>query len=235
MTTDSASEKARRYVTIHERDKLSGSSKYGNGPCITISRETGAGANFVCDALLDYFARKYPNGDSPWTVFDKNLIDKVIEDHHLPRKIKEYLDEAKLPPVATAMNELFGVHPPIVTLIHKTAETILGLAEIGFCIIVGRGANIITAKIPHALHVRLIAPYEHRLAHMKQHYKMDGKTAADFIKKEDEKRSKFVETHFRHKAGDNSLYHLILNTGKLSFRDCAAIIGDYALHLSGSC
>jgi cytidylate kinase len=229
MSTVSPYERARVYYEHRFEDKGSGKLKYANGPVITISRETGAGANFVCDELAAFFAPHFPENDSPWTIFDKNLIDVIIEEHRLPVKIKSYLSEERFSAMNTVMNELFGVHPAMMTLFHKTAETILHIAQMGYCIIVGRGSNIITKKFERAIHVRLVAPYEHRLAHMQKHYEMDMKTAADFIKKEDVQRTKYVES-FLHKNCDAPHYfHFVLNTGILSFKEAAQIIGNYVL------
>lgn len=227
MTTESSCEKARMYVERHAADHLSGRMKYFDGPCITISRETGAGANFVCDELMQLFEEKYPEGDCPWAVFEKNIIDMVIEDHNLPGKIKEYLGEQTYATMNTVMKEILGLHPPLITLHRQTTETILKLAYIGNCIIVGRGANLITARLKKAVHIRLIASYEHRLEHMKQHYTMDTKTAEQFIKEEDTKRRKYIETYFHKSAEDPHSYDLVINTGKISFAGAAKIIAAY--------
>lgn len=231
MSSLTPAEKAKAYFLRHEADRAAGNTIRLHGPCITISRETGAGANNVCDSLMQFFDTQYPPGECPWAVFDKNLIDKVVEDHKLPERIKGYLSEEKFSALNTLMNEMLGLHPPMVKLIHKTAETIMQLSQMGYCVIVGRGANLITATVPKAIHVRLIAPYESRVQHMKDFYYMSTKQAEDFIKSEDANRRKYVETHFHKNPDDPHLYHLIINTGVLSFDQAARCIGNYALEV----
>lgn len=227
MSTDSPYEKARQYVEHHNTDRISGKMRYINGPCITISRETGAGANFLCDALMELFTSQYPLNDCPWAVFDKTLLDLVIADHNLPEKMRAVLGEQKYATISTMMNELLGVHPPLIKLHKQLTETILKLAHTGYCIIVGRGANFITSRLKNTTHIRLIAPYDCRLEHMRKHYQMDTKTAADFIKTEDARRKKYVETYFYKDPDDPHYYDLTINTGELRFTEAAALIAAY--------
>ncbi len=128
------------------------------GPCITISRQTGAAAGEISDLLIDILKSRTKNRKSEWAVFDKNLIEKVIEDHKLPEKLSDYLTEEKHSFLNSIMNELFGIHPSPFRLVYKTTKTILQLAQIGNCIIVGRAANIILRKMDNTYHIRIIAP-----------------------------------------------------------------------------
>ncbi len=212
-------EKAKHYIESHE--KMLDSRKHKGAPCITISRETGTGADRVGEALINYFTQF----NVPFTLFDKNLIDKVLEDNDLPQKLSSYLPEAKFPAIKTAMNEMFGLHPPIMSLLHKTTKTILQLAEMGDVIIVGRGANIITAKLYNCFHIRLIAPVDLRIKNMETFYNMTPKEATEFVKKEDESRNKYVKINYNRDVNDLTQYHLVLNTGQLSNEEIAEIVG----------
>lgn len=49
-----------------------------------ISRQTGSGSTRIANKLADYLQAFTPADARPWTVFDKNLITKVLEDHQLP-------------------------------------------------------------------------------------------------------------------------------------------------------
>jgi len=213
-------EKAKHYIESSEKEFDSHRLKKG-GPCITISRETGTGADRVGEALINYFARF----EVPFTLFDKNLINKVLEDHDLPQKLSSYIPEGKFPAIKTAMNELFGFHPPLISLSHKTAQTILQLAEIGNVIIVGRGANIITMRLKNAFHIRLIAPVELRIQNMGIYYGMSPKEAEAFVKKEDEARNKYVKANFNRDTNDLTQFHLVLNTELFTNEEMAEIIG----------
>jgi hypothetical protein len=51
---------------------------------VTISRQTGCGAFVVAEKLAHYLQEHSSKDAPPWTVFDRNLMDKVLEDHNLP-------------------------------------------------------------------------------------------------------------------------------------------------------
>ena len=213
-------EKAKHYIESRTTD--SDAHLKRGGSCITISRETGTGADRVGDSIIQYFSQH----NTPFTLFDKNLIDKVLEDHDLPQKLSAYLPEGKTPAIKTAMEEMFGLHPSLVSLMQKTAKTVLQLAEIGNVIIVGRGANIITQRLKNAFHIRLVAPVDVRVKNMEIYYGMSPKEAAEFVKKEDIARHKYIQANFNRDATEPSQYHMILNTGLLSNDEIATLVGD---------
>jgi hypothetical protein len=78
-------------------------------------------------------------------VFDRNLVDKVLEDHDLPAQLARFMPEDRASELSNIMDGLFGLHPHSETLVRKTAETILHLAELGNVVVIGRGSNIVTA------------------------------------------------------------------------------------------
>jgi hypothetical protein len=53
-------------------------------PAVTISRESGAGALIVAKLVAQQLDLDCP-GDPPrsWTVFDRNLVTKILEDHRI--------------------------------------------------------------------------------------------------------------------------------------------------------
>jgi hypothetical protein len=219
MQVDGAFEKAKQYIQTHT---FTSTVKKSGEPCITISRETGSGADRVGDELIKFFH----SFGKEFIIFDKNLIDKILQDHDLPEKLKQYLEEEKHSPIKSIMNEVLGIHPPTEVLLRKISETIIKLAEMGNAIIVGRGANIITSKMKNTFHVRLIAPIDLRIKNMMTYYHMDLKEATEFVKKEDEKRRKYIQTHFYKEINDPTLYHLVINTQLLSNEEIAKLIGN---------
>jgi len=198
-------------------------------PCITVSRETGAGAQDVCKELIKILASKSESNDIRWTFFDRKLIEKILEDHHLPKQLRKYLQEDKYSHLSSAVNELLGLHPSHWTLLHHTTETILQLARMGKVVIVGRGGNIITSKLKNAFHVRLIAPLDNRIKHIMDVHKMNRQDAESYIKKEDSARGKYLKSNFFKDIKDPALYHLVVNTTLLSYKEAAEIIADVAM------
>ena len=129
----------------------------------------------------DYLQHHSPGDACPWTVFDRNLMDKVLEDHNLPTRLAKFLPEDRVSQMEDILADVFEVHPPAETIVHQSTETILKLAGLGNVILIGRGGTVITAKLPHVLHVRLVAPLEKRIEHARQFYQPDRSRGAQVL------------------------------------------------------
>ena len=227
MLISGALEKARLYIETHSKEKdLRERGKFEKGPCITISRETGAGADIISNKLVEIF-QKYKKPYLPdWTIFEKNLIQKVLEDHHLPQTLTEVFDEKKYSSILSFASEVLVGQPSVQTLVYKTTQTILSLAEIGNVIIIGRGGNIVTARLQNAFHVRLVSTIDDRIMHVKEVYGYDTKQAAEFLKKDDQARRNFISTYFHKQIDDPLLYHITINTHQVNHNQAAELIAD---------
>jgi len=221
-------EKAQRYIETKTGKAVEG-VKYNTGPCITISRMAGAGSGLIAGEIVKYLTPVQKDPLLEWGVFDKNLIAKVLEDHNLPAQLKKFMDEGRPRLLTDMMNELFGIHPPILKLIHQTAETILELGTIGNVVIIGRGANMITRHLPNAFHVRLVAPVDFRIKNVQEFYENTRKEAEEFIKTEDVKREKYIKEHFHRDAGNPLEYHLVINTALFGIEAVGNMIGEAVL------
>jgi cytidylate kinase len=195
-----------------------------NKPAITISRMTGCGGRDVAARLADFLQTR-ATAHCPWTVFDRNLVEKVLEEHYLPKWVAEYMPEGHRPMVTDAVEELLGLHPASWTLVQQTSETIWRLARMGYVILVGRGANIVTSKLPTVFHVRLVASLEQRSRRVQEKMKLTHAAALEFIKKEDLGRRRYIKEHFAKEIDDPLLYHLIINTDHISVEEAAILVG----------
>lgn len=196
---------------------------------ITISRQSGSGAHVVAEKLADYLQAHAPSPSCPWTVFDRNLVEKVIEQHNLPSRLARFMTEDRISEISDTMDELFGLHPPSWTLVHKMAETILHLAELGNVILIGRGANLITRKLSYVTHVRLVGSLEKRSNYIQELNQLSHKAALEFVRREDRGRSRFLKKYFAADVDDPLLYHMILNTDLVAYEEAARIIGEAVL------
>ena len=202
------------------------------GHALTLSRQAGCGALVVAEKLAKLLQAHSPKGAPPWTVFDRNLMEKVLEDHHLPARLAKFLPEDRASQLQDILDDLFGFRPASGTVVQQTSETILHLAEIGRVILIGRGATVITAKLPNVFHVRLVAPLENRIEHAHEYYKMSKKAAHDFIRREDGGRKRYLSKYFNARIDDPLLYHLIINTGLVSYDEAARMIADVMVNHS---
>lgn len=227
MKNITAYEKARYYIEKNSEEEIQTQKRKQNpGPVITISRETGIGAGAICQKLTEYFNQRALEHYDDWAFFDKDLIEHVMQDHNLPDHFRKILNDEKPAKMDAWFNEILGISPSRLYLLHKTSNTIKRLSDFGNVIFVGRGANIITAKYEKAFHVRLVAPINFRIETAMELYQLDKKTATEFIKHEDEARKNYILKYFHKNVEDPLLYHTIINTYLLSFDEIAAMIGQ---------
>jgi cytidylate kinase len=200
---------------------------------VTISRQTGSGAHVVAEKLAAILQAHTPKDARPWTVFDRNLVEKVLEDHNLPQRLARFMPEDRVSEIADAMDELFGLHPPSWTLVRQTTETILRLAEMGNVILIGRGATVITGMLDYVFHVRLVGSLEKRVAHIQELQHLNRPAALALIRREDRGRQRYLKTHFKTDLDNPLLYHLVINTDLVSYEKAAQIIADAILKRGG--
>ena len=207
------------------KSRLPQEQRAGN-PFVTISRQTGAYRYTIPMALCEYLKKNERRAHCSWTVFDKELIKKIAEEHNLPETVLPYLSETAVSEVQDMVEEALGLHPSHDTLVQDTGKTILHLAQLGYCIIIDRAANIITSKLPGGVHVRLISPWEKRVEHIQEYYKVTKKKAEEYILIEDRNRGNYVKKYFGKDINDPLLYDVVLNVGSLGIPRTVQIIGD---------
>ena len=198
---------------------------------VTISRQTGCGALFIAERLANYLQQHAPLQHTQWTVFDRELMDKVLADHNLPKYLAKFLPEDRISYIEDALAEIFGVHPPTHAVVQQTAETMLQLAGLGGAILIGRAGNVVTAKLPGVLHVRLIAPLEDRIERICRNDHKTLDEARRFCLEEEQARNRYVKTYFHADIDDALLYHLVINTSRVGLENSVRLIGDAVLHM----
>jgi hypothetical protein len=197
---------------------------------ITISREVGAGGITVAELLVLRLTAVEKNlATSPWAVFDANLAKRVLEDHGLPPNLERFMTEDARVPVEGIVEEVLGIHPSAWTLAQHTTQTILRLAGLGHSILVGRGGNVITARLPNVFHVRLVSPLATRIRHAAEYYCLSEAEAARLVRVQDQARRRYLRRYFNAEIDDPTLYDVTLNTGRFGFAGAAEVIAQLAL------
>jgi cytidylate kinase len=137
------------------------------------------------------------------------------------------MTESSVNEITDYIGNALGLHPPLFELVGKTNETIITLARLGNCVIVGRGGNLLTKNMALGFHVRLVAPYEWRLKHLRKARILDEKEAAAYIKETDKGRRRYIDDHFDVDVDDALQYDCVINTGLMSFEAAAAMIAGH--------
>lgn len=91
-------------------------------------------------------------------------------------------------------------------------------------IIAGLGSQIIFARHPNALHVKIMASREIRTNRIMQTHGLVIKDAEKFLELTDRKHKRYIATLFKKDWSDPGLYHLILNTDFLSIEEATSIL-----------
>lgn len=216
------------YMEAHHAFAKAGSRP--QRPSITISRQAGAGAITIAHLTAKILDERF-SGDPkiPWAVFERNVAERVLHEHHLPATLERFMPEDTTFPLNDALDELLGLHPSCWTLVQHTSETIRRLALLGNVILVGRGSNLIVAHMPHAFHVRLIAPLKQRVRHLQEYYQLTKEDAVQRAHDLDEGRRRYVRRYFRADVEDPLHYHLTINTAQTGFQKAAQIIANLVI------
>jgi len=185
---------------------------------ITISRQFGAGGKTLGDRLAKRLGYRYVDEGMIQEVAAKakvspegvagfeghaggrltRLLDKVVSRDFIDRLLagqKGYLDERRY-----------------VALVREIIEQ---LYEEGQVIIIGRGGQFILAEKDKARHVLLVSDKESRARFLVETYQLSRTKAEEVIERADQRRRSFLGL-FGRDPDDPSLYHMTVNTGRVS-------------------
>jgi cytidylate kinase len=197
---------------------------------VAISAQAGSGALAIAQRLSAHLQAMAPSSNRPWRVFDKSLMAKVLEDHHLPSRLVQFLPEDASSVVGDALEELLGLHPPSWVIVQHSIKTVLNLVRAGNVILVGWGVNVITANLPNVFHVRLVGSLEQRAARVRQRDHVSREEALMLITRQDRGRERYVRKYFGQQLSDAQLYHLAINTDRFVEDEVARLIAATALN-----
>jgi cytidylate kinase len=114
-------------------------------------------------------------------------------------------------------------------LFPYAAEEILSLALRGNVLIKGWGAATLLREVPNVLSVRVCAPMEHRVHVMMERLgRKDAHAIRADIERFDAARGRTLRAYFNVEQEDARLYHMVLNTERLSIEACVDAICELA-------
>ena len=174
---------------------------------IVISHQMGAGGPEIGMALAQRLGYRYVN---------QELLLDAARRYGLAEDRLSHLDESK-----PTLFERFDTE----TRQHLTVlqTTCLEFAELDNCVLMRGGGQWLLRGVPHALRVRITAPFEHRVKQwIKRTAEMTGETpnqraAADFVRRDDNDKSGRMKYLYEVDVSDPALYELIVNTEKLRY------------------
>lgn len=192
-------------------------------PFITISREFGCQAYPLAE-ILHKRLNELAESEEEWTVLDRLLLEKIAADSGFAKAELEYTTQVN--PIFQTLIMTFisqkNTDPFVVfTYIRKAVRY---FAKAGNSIIVGRGGVCLTQDLPHALHVRLVAPLSFKLGIIMKNLGLTEEEARAHIKDRQFERDEFTHHFTQIDLSNPHLYHLLINNEKSTLDQIADII-----------
>ena len=110
------------------------------------------------------------------------------------------------------------------SFVEYVKTIILGLAEKGNMVIVGRAGQFILKDEYSAYHVRIIADEKFRIEIIKERNEISESDAYEMIKKSDNMRKNYIEKYLNEDWSNPLAYHLVVNSSKNGIDETAHII-----------
>jgi cytidylate kinase len=179
---------------------------------ITISREYGSGGGAIARILGERLG---------WKLIDDPLIAEISKNIHQPPEAVRTHEESVDPwfhrivkalwrggfvGAATRAEDEACDAEAIARLWHKV---ILEAAELGECVMVGRGGQCLLQKRRDTFHVHVYAPLRERM-HRLEHREPPGSDLAVAARERDMRRAAYIRHYFEHDWKDTHLYHMML-------------------------
>ncbi len=205
-------------IMLADRLRSRGTATPTVAPFITIMRQYGCEAMSLAEEL----AAQMPDG--PWPVYNRQLFEKLAEEEHVSHRLFNALDVHVRSGIEEFFENLLGHSPSDLRLLHHLVHAMRAVGALGHCIIVGRGAPVLTAGLTGGIHVRLIAPYDWRERNLIQRFGWSKEQAHDVLREEQHGRHNFFRKYLNQDANNPELYDFMLNTAHLSRPEQLALI-----------
>jgi cytidylate kinase len=202
---------------------------------ITVAREYGSGGGRIAQSLA---------GRLGWKLLDRCLVEKIAEMARVDPEVAEKFDERPDPwldRLAQVLWQAPGLRGYMVGRIPGrldsesaallTRRIIEEAADIGDCVVVGRGSQCILQQRRDAFHVFVYAPRRERLERLvHRDARLTRAEAEKKLDAEDETRAAYVRNQYGEDWENHHLYHLMLSSS-LGEKEAVSIILS-ALHVA---
>jgi len=184
---------------------------------VTVAREYGSGGGRIAQLLA---------GRLGWKLLDRCLVEKIAETAKIAPQVAEKFDE-RPDPWFDRLAEVFWQHPLVKGYVgghvpgrfdgeiatDLTRRIIEEAAEMGDCVIVGRGSQCILQQRKDAFHVFVYAPRGERLARLLLREAQLSKVQAEKkLDAQDATRAAYVRDHYGEDWQNRHLYHLMVSS-----------------------
>ena len=191
---------------------------------ITISREYGSGGREIGEKLAAELNIPY---------YDKKLIDLTAAKSGLDSELIGGIEESVTEEIshnaltcAYYRGNIFAYDgtPESDSIFSAQSSVISSLADAGDCVIVGRCANAVLKSRCDSFNVFIHAPIESRIKRVTEQYGVKTDDAESLINCVDKVRADYYKHYTGDTWGNNSNYHLSLDSSELGVDGCVNVI-----------
>lgn len=187
------------------------------GPVITIAREYGCYSSQIADMLADRLSEIQPSDAQEWHWLSNEILTEAAKNLEVTPEQISHIFGAEEKNFLRDIIESFSVKEYVCDSHIKNTimRVVRKYADKGNVIIVGRAGCVITNHIEHALHVKLIAPFEWRVKRIQDRFDISSDTARKQVLEVDEKRKTFLSFYGGDKP-DGDLFDAVYNRAHLT-------------------
>ncbi len=184
---------------------------------ITIARLSGSGGDVIASRVAEAMGYGFVDSALLATIAARvgvSMEDVMPFDEKAGSPSMEWLKSIITPQIGKIIgheNNQIGPEGYFSSL--KTV--VLGLAEQGNIVIVGRGSQFILRETADAFHIRIIAEPAARVDWLCRYYGISREEALNRIKRSDSMRKSFIQRYFRADWDDQFAYDMIINTTRI--------------------
>lgn len=184
---------------------------------ITISREFGSGGRTIGKKVAETL--QIP-------CYDSELIQKIAQESGFAEGyVKEVDESSKGGFLASAFSSSRAFGPTNEDYLWEIQrKVILGLAEQGPCVIVGRCADYILQEAADCLTVFIHASMQYRADRIVREYGERQESPEQRLREKDKRRAAYHRFYTDMKWGYAQNYHVSLNSGELGIDRCVEIL-----------
>jgi cytidylate kinase len=176
------------------------------GPCLFVSRETGAGGGEIARRAAECLN---------WHLLDKEILDQLSSQYGTSRVMLDVIDEKKIDWLADMLNGwVEGNGFSQLAHVHRLHRLFVAAAKRGNVVIVGRGARFMLPR-QTGFSVRIIAPLHERVNRIVARRGVSPQEARVYIERMDKQRDGFLKRYFHHDVTNPHLHDLVINTEQL--------------------
>ena len=173
------------------------------GPVITVSRQTGCGA----EAIVQKIAKELG-----LTLYSWEIVEQIAKDANVSEQVVATLDEKEQSALNDWLASFEGDHGlSSYSYLESLRKVVFTIAAHGSAVILGRAGNFLLPP-GKKLGLCLVAPLDTRVRNVIEKLGLSEQQAREHIVKTEQEHELFVREHFLTDIKDATHYHITINT-----------------------